>query len=685
MARPEEITVAIKGQNDASPAVDKATQSIQKFDKSMKDTQRGFRLMRGGAAQLSMQVQDVAVQLQGGTNVMTVFAQQGSQIASLFGAGGAFIGAILAVGAAIGGTLLPRLFDSKTSAEQLRKKLEELGNVMTIDLATDTINLSQKFRSLAEHSKELAEIQLGLNLVKAQRAAREATNATKEAAEEFIGVQVNAADVLAVNKKAFEEIADPANGVTVELLAQQQAAAQTEASLSKLATSFGITTPEMRKLHNAAKDVTNQVDGSVPKFQTLVGEIVKTNRGTGKLTEGFEEHATAVLNSAMMHAEASKHAQQLENLLADLSGGLSATSQATIDAGSEAESFVKSIDKQTAQLGMTKAQTIAYQASLLDLNDAQHAVVATAIERALADEEAKRLEKERIQNAKDLSDADRELARLQKQIADGDLAELEFGAAIIAQRKAKAEASERQAAAMRKVFESLGLATGEEKLRAERDERLAAITELAQAETQIEIDEIELRRRAHEQYGEDLKKLRRTSAKFEERDAVGKTDMVLGELGNMFQGVKANNKKMFAVQKAFNIAQAIMSTYTGATKALETYPPPLSFVMAAAQVTAGLAQVAQIRSQSFEGGGFTGMGSRSGGVDGRGGFPAILHPNETVIDHTKGQGQGITIINNIDATGASGDVDLKIRAAMQETSQQTIATVQDLMRRRRFA
>ena len=40
---------------------------------------------------------------------------------------------------------------------------------------------------------------------------------------------------------------------------------------------------------------------------------------------------------------------------------------------------------------------------------------------------------------------------------------------------------------------------------------------------------------------------------------------------------------------------------------------------------------------SFDGGGFTGKGSRSGGVDGKGGFPAILHPNETVVDHTKTQ------------------------------------------------
>ena len=36
---------------------------------------------------------------------------------------------------------------------------------------------------------------------------------------------------------------------------------------------------------------------------------------------------------------------------------------------------------------------------------------------------------------------------------------------------------------------------------------------------------------------------------------------------------------------------------------------------------------------SFSGGGYTGSGARSGGVDGQGGFPAILHPQETVVDH----------------------------------------------------
>ena len=61
------------------------------------------------------------------------------------------------------------------------------------------------------------------------------------------------------------------------------------------------------------------------------------------------------------------------------------------------------------------------------------------------------------------------------------------------------------------------------------------------------------------------------------------------------------------------------------------------------------------RGGSFDGGGYTGMGARAGGVDGKGGFPAILHPNETVIDHTQGQGSGGATVNfNISTVDAAG-------------------------------
>ena len=58
--------------------------------------------------------------------------------------------------------------------------------------------------------------------------------------------------------------------------------------------------------------------------------------------------------------------------------------------------------------------------------------------------------------------------------------------------------------------------------------------------------------------------------------------------------------------------------------------------------------------QIMDGGGYTGSGVRAGGIDGKGGFPAILHPNETVIDHTKGQGIGTTVNFNISTVDAAG-------------------------------
>ena len=171
---------------------------------------------------------------------------------------------------------------------------------------------------------------------------------------------------------------------------------------------------------------------------------------------------------------------------------------------------------------------------------------------------------------------------------------------------------------------------------------------------------------------------------FKEKTGVAQTGQVIGELANQFSAIAGNNKKLFAVNKAFQIAQAIMQTHAAATLALSSYPPPFGFIMAAASVANGLGQVAQIKSQSFEGGGFTGRGARAGGLDGKGGYMAMVHPNESVIDHTKGGSGGVTIVNNIDATGAGADVEEKIRMAMEQTSAATIAQIQSLMQRRRF-
>ena len=85
---------------------------------------------------------------------------------------------------------------------------------------------------------------------------------------------------------------------------------------------------------------------------------------------------------------------------------------------------------------------------------------------------------------------------------------------------------------------------------------------------------------------------------------------------------------------------------------------------------------------SWAGGGFTGNGPRSGGVDGKGGFPAILHPNETVIDHAQGQSAGTVINQTINVTtGVQQTVRTEIMGLLPQIAEASKAAVLDARRR----
>lgn len=85
---------------------------------------------------------------------------------------------------------------------------------------------------------------------------------------------------------------------------------------------------------------------------------------------------------------------------------------------------------------------------------------------------------------------------------------------------------------------------------------------------------------------------------------------------------------------------------------------------------------------TFEGGGYTGRGPRSGGMDGKGGFMAMLHPNETVIDHTKGQGGGVVVNQNFNIA-ANGDETVRQIVANEAPKIANMATAAVLDGRRR--
>jgi hypothetical protein len=130
---------------------------------------------------------------------------------------------------------------------------------------------------------------------------------------------------------------------------------------------------------------------------------------------------------------------------------------------------------------------------------------------------------------------------------------------------------------------------------------------------------------------------------------------ILGEQSAAYQ-------TMFAVQKAFSIAQSMIAIQTGiAMAAANPWPLNIGAMASVAAATGSLvSDIMSVASPSFDGGGYTGNGSRTGGLDGKGGFWAMMHPRETVIDHTKSGSSA--------STSASGGGNVTVNVSLQETS-----------------
>jgi tape measure domain-containing protein len=146
---------------------------------------------------------------------------------------------------------------------------------------------------------------------------------------------------------------------------------------------------------------------------------------------------------------------------------------------------------------------------------------------------------------------------------------------------------------------------------------------------------------------EQQKAMAAEAARFEMLSTMEKTQFGIQQAAQLFGALGAQNKKAFEAAKAFNMANAIMNTYMAATKALAMYPPPFSFIAAAAAVAMGLAQVAQIRSQSYSGRALGGpvMGGKPYIVGESG--PELFTPSTTgsITRNSDLQGGGVTNVN----------------------------------------
>lgn len=137
----------------------------------------------------------------------------------------------------------------------------------------------------------------------------------------------------------------------------------------------------------------------------------------------------------------------------------------------------------------------------------------------------------------------------------------------------------------------------------------------------------------------EQEKAQEEARKQREENRIAATQNVLNtilSLNELFQGKsKKDAERAFKVQKAVNIASALIDTYKSATAAYASQFTPLpdpsspirGAIAAAAAVAAGLANVKQIASQKFDGGGSVSAGGGGAGSTGA----ASITPSFNVV------------------------------------------------------
>ena len=111
---------------------------------------------------------------------------------------------------------------------------------------------------------------------------------------------------------------------------------------------------------------------------------------------------------------------------------------------------------------------------------------------------------------------------------------------------------------------------------------------------------------------------------------------VAGALGRPFEAAAGAIKNVLrgVLQFGANIINGFLGAVNQAISAVNNVASRVNLPQ--------LPTFSPVQVPSFEGGGHTGNAPRIGGLDGRGGFPAILHPQETIIDHARNGRQSST-------------------------------------------
>ena len=546
MAAKQDVVMGLQlqGATGVTKGLNKVQGGLNGVENAGKKANKMFRFMRGGTAQLGYQIQDIAVQLQGGQNAMLVFGQQGSQLASLMGPGGALIGALIAVGAALSTTFLTSTEDAADATENLDEKIKDL--IKTTGIVTDV------YRDY-------------LRLLDSQKVDRQST-----ALDKYTGELEKAETKLEQLQKTLQD-GDKTNVGYLE----------------------GLKTGDRanKRLNETISEQIALITTLKARIAFLSGEIDGTN----------QSNKDALKTERMLTDMRFEAAASLERFASEEDARIKKTTKARESA---ADKVTKIYNEQRKELDKAINEEESAQkkkSKILKDNVAE-------VEAAIKAEIAAATRKQQIINAIEFSLAD-PIEKVKMQ-----------GEAKIQALKAVHSAEEQETQAFAN--------------------RIAAINaNMAQNVKQAQINVLSA--------------------------TVGMFASQTNQLASFFDQASGIGKAFYLISQTMAAAQAIISGYAASMNIVKNMTalgadPATAVMMGQVAVGMGFATAGAIMGQTvagFEGGGITFNGVRSGGMDGKGGRMAVVHPNEKITDLEKGGGMQVQPVNvtmNISAVDAKG-------------------------------
>ena len=636
--------------------------------------------LRGNIQNMSFQVQDFAVQVANGTAASTALGQQLPQLLGGFGALGAVIGAVVAVGVPLAATFMT----AGNNAEALNQQIDSLQKTLdtykgTIDKALAPMeDLWKQFGAGADAARDTYAAMLEIERIEYLKGMRAGVVAVSEQLTSLT-------DALA----RYQGAVNSTDGLgEAKALAMQSA-------LNELRKYFGLSAQEADKVNQALQNMAaarDQGPAAAAQAAKQLGDALMVAYDQGGRTND------ALLDAAKRAYELQLNAAEAARVMGDVADGAANAADGTITAADAAEAARVATENWAAAMSGVRAEIGAIASALASMGggmiaNASKFVELNALKQGKSVAEAAQA-RQKAQMEADF--AAREMAAgtwVEKMVLKGEKALAERGLALDGELEvARAAARKAEQAAAKATGGGGRKKSGGGRAKKEREEPdilESANREIQQLERQIEL------------LGKSNQEVAVAEARWAMLDAAKKAgipvndqlnaqiDQQAAQVGNLTQQLEQAQLQQEQFDQAI---EGIANAFSNAILEGENLRDSLASIfkqIAANILNAGIQQAltqafsgaggggwlggllsaafggTKAATPSFDGGGFTGGGSRSGGIDGKGGFPAILHPNETVLDHTRGQGVGGggSYAMTIDLRGTTGDRELDAKIA----------------------